>query len=665
MSMKSIGILAVITCLAGIIPPAQAGDDKPKDLHIKSSSNVGGMFVANDKRGNRWDIRLHQGMLGSGTNNNLANSPYLRIGGSSFRTNGQGKRSKDGKEIEVGPWTQHNLRISRRIRFFSSEGIARWLDIYENPTDKAITIVAEVRVQMNFGHRKTITIRGKNSVGKEDWGFYTVQGNTSMPQVLHVPFGPEAENRPAISLQGNYYRYTYKVTVPPKDVAVVAYFLGQETSTKVLAKRMKEFDPGSYFTDLSPALRQRIVNFNFGGGGLRFDIDRSKASDQVELYSGDRIFGSLANDTFTLASRFGPMEIPAGQVLGALADPADRGALLVLLADGQIVRTESLAAPLAVSIPAVGRQDIPAADIKAFAFQIDENRPAEVPFRGPYLRFRTGERLGFAEASLPLTLTTPAGEVPLDADAIASIRFETEKQPAHVVTFRNGSTLTGLCATDAFDLTLRQAGSQSIARADLAGMVFTNETDTTDAPASAQLANGDHLRGRLGGSAIELTTAYGPVSINPANVRSVVADADQAGQLKVTIWNGSVLTGTIDKPLTFQITPGPAVQLTAGQIKAVQQKNPLPPEQIAKRIEALIKKLGSESYQDRQDAQKQLIEIGPAALPLLQEFKEINDPEVKQRIKTIIESIGPAQSIETDDADELDTESDVPQMMQF
>lgn len=665
MPMKCIGILTALTCLSAAIPSVRAEDDMPKDLHIKAKTNLNGMFVANDKRSNRWDIRLHQGTLGSGTNNNLSNSPYLRVQGSTYRSNGQGRRSADGKEIEIGPWMRNNLRVSRRIRFFSAQGIARWMDIYENPTNKPISVTAEIRIHMNYGHRQTVTVRGKKSVGKQDWAFYTAQGNTSQPKVLHVPFGPEAENRPEISLHGNYYRYIYKVTVPPKDVAVVAYFLGQENSDKELAKRMKSFDPASYFDDLSPGLRERIVNFRLGDGGLRFDLDRSKASDQVQLPSGDRIFGAIGNETFRLASRFGPLEIQAGQVLGALADPAQRGALLVLLADGQIIRTESLESPLGVTIPAVGRQDIPAADLAAFSFRIDENRPAEVPFRGPYLQFRSGERFGFAEAALPLTLTTPAGEVRIDAATIRSIRFETEKQPAHVVTFRNGSTLSGLCTAESFELTLRQGGSRTVDRADLAGMTFTTEPDKTSAPASAQLANGDTLLGRLGGSTIELTTAYGPVSINPVNVRAVQADPEQAGKVKVTIWNGSVLTGTIAKPLTFQITPGPAVSLTAGQIKTIQQKNPLPPEQVAKRIEALIKMLGSESYQDRQDAQKQLIEIGPAALPLLHEFKEINDPEVKQRIKTIIDSIGPAQSIETDDAEELDVESDLPPMMCF
>ena len=59
----------------------------------------------------------------------------------------------------------------------------------------------------------------------------------------------------------------------------------------------------------------------------------------------------------------------------------------------------------------------------------------------------------------------------------------------------------------------------------------------------------------------------------------------------------------------------------------------------AERIRQLVSQLGDDSYQVREQAQKQLIEIGPPATAAVQEATRSDDPEVKQRAGKILKAI--------------------------
>ena len=57
------------------------------------------------------------------------------------------------------------------------------------------------------------------------------------------------------------------------------------------------------------------------------------------------------------------------------------------------------------------------------------------------------------------------------------------------------------------------------------------------------------------------------------------------------------------------------------------------------RVEKLIAQLGSDKWRDREEAQKALLNEGPAALPLVGKAVESNDPEVATRARTIVAAL--------------------------
>lgn len=74
-------------------------------------------------------------------------------------------------------------------------------------------------------------------------------------------------------------------------------------------------------------------------------------------------------------------------------------------------------------------------------------------------------------------------------------------------------------------------------------------------------------------------------------------------------------------------------------ISFAQQPASQPTKFTAEQIKALIAKLDSEALADREAAQKQLVQAGPAALDALKEATNAKEPEIKERAAEAIEQI--------------------------
>ena len=60
---------------------------------------------------------------------------------------------------------------------------------------------------------------------------------------------------------------------------------------------------------------------------------------------------------------------------------------------------------------------------------------------------------------------------------------------------------------------------------------------------------------------------------------------------------------------------------------------------LGKKIEALVKDLGSKSFQDRETANKQLLALGPKTYAALARAAKSKDPEVNQRVQTLVKKL--------------------------
>ena len=84
---------------------------------------------------------------------------------------------------------------------------------------------------------------------------------------------------------------------------------------------------------------------------------------------------------------------------------------------------------------------------------------------------------------------------------------------------------------------------------------------------------------------------------------------------------------------------GPTVTLKAAGIASIARPSADPPEEITRKVVALISQLGAESYRNREAATKELVKMGKGIVPLLKKHAKSPDPEVRQRIEDILRQL--------------------------
>lgn len=621
-------------------PLAGQASRLPDGLLLSGGRPIQGFFRLQDEQGGIWGINLQCGFIQESTHNAYGSGMYLHVMGNNFYApNDQGLQSAAGDEVQIGPWNQMNLVVYRRIKIFRKEGLARWLEILHNP-GPARKVSVLLRTHMNFGIASWRTNSGQTTFGEKDFAFLTLPPNASVPATLHIVCGPGGKVRPRVQQMGNRYDVSFDLDLPAGGTAVLVGLEAQRSSSDKLVSLMKTFRPHRYLRDLPTAAKQWIVNMSAAGEPEDLDLDRRDRHDRVVSLDGQEFLGTITPADIRLATAWGERTLPARQVVGMIAWGEEPGLRRALLTDGQIVVGTVGDQTLRIDIPSVGEQTVPLRDIRLWSYRPSPDRPEEIAFAGPYLRLRTGDRLAFEAGSVEFRLLTRDGEVKLDPAAVLQIRLE-ERGNLHRVWFRNESELSGLLLPATLAPTLRLGGRREIGREEITRVTYAPEeqADGGNVP-TLRLADGDVLRGQFDRPNIALKGKYGVLSLQPTNIRTLRAIPDRTGWFHATLWNGSTVLGRLEEErLPFRLLPGPTMEVSTARIASFDQPEALPPADVILGITELIVQLGAESYRDRQNAQDKLIQMGPSIVPILQNHVNHKDPEIRRRLRDIINEL--------------------------
>ncbi len=647
------GLLAATALFTG--PVAQAGSPssgKAKGLHLPRtrSTNMSSYFTLNDGEGYTWRFQQY-GNVYQGTNNAYSYGCYSQIDGSNiYSRDGQGWLSADGREFEIGPCPISQIVGYRRVRVYKDEGLARWLDIIHNPTSTDIQKQVQVYSSFSYGIGSLKTNSGgSGSLGEKDFAFYTTPRHNSgtVPSVLHVVCGPKSDVKPSVQQNGSSLYVRYNVTIPAGETIVLCYFESQNRSEDDLKKMMENFKPRKYLRDLSPAVRKLIVNFKAGWGFEGVELNRSAVADAAHLANGDLVHGTVDNERFTIRTFFGDVTLPASRVVGMQAvSPEDR-TMLTLLDDGQVLCGPIPDQKLSISLASGGTLRIPFHRMTEWSFQITRQRPEEIPFQGPFVTLRTGDRLAFEPESVDLSFRTRYGQIKLEPEALLNVTLDNGANTLHSVTYLNGSTLGGFLLPADISATLRvESTPVTISRNLVSHFEFADEEKSDESLSHASLTNGDELFGEMDEQLIQLKTDYGTVPLKPGNIKIVGFSPRHLRRAAVVLWNGSILRGQImQDSIRFRIAGGPALELYPNQCTSIIRSQTMPHTKILKEIETLVAQLGAESYADRQAATELLKKLGPGTIPLLERFKQRSkDPEIRHRLEAVLETLGAKSS---------------------
>ncbi len=628
-------------------PGPAAGQPAPRQrLHLDRAREVSfnSYYVMTDGGGYRWDINYY-GCVYYGTQRAYRRGMMCVVNGSTVRAEGnRGWASAAGDEVEFGPWRHSNVQVHRRVKVYGDRALARWLDIFENPTGAPVTVSVAYKTGSYYGITARKTSSGGSAFGPNDWAILTRSSQAQSPALLHVVTSPKAPQRPKVSISGSYLNVNYDLTIPPGQAVVLCHFESQAHDAAAHDSLMKAFPLRALLKDLHPSVRQRIVNMVVPGYSWDLDLKRSATADVIVLANGDPLAGTITNEAFTLQTLLGELTLPAAKVVG-MAQGAG-GTARFALVGGQIISGRPATESLTLLRGRSGKLTIPLEKTKQWSFRISAQRPADEGQIGPHVVLRTGDRLCLRAEELDLRLRTRQGVVALEAARLVEIVMDNPGNAVHRVTFLNGSSLGGILEPARLRLPLTIGREITVSRHLVARMQFAEAPEPDDTLTRVMLSNGDELYGTLVDRECRLETNFGPVDVKLASVRQIRFSPQRLRRAVVEMWSGTVLRGRLDgERLGFRVAPGTTLVLSPAHLVAVARPAAMRADQVRERVEVLVARLGAESYTDREAATQDLIKMGATIAPLLRRFTDSNDPEVRQRLQYILERVshGPAR----------------------
>ena len=663
---KTITIVAVVTVLlCGI---ASAGAETaiimvhepagttgplpgPAALHIKRARAITlrSCHIMTDGGGYRWDIQ-YNGNVYWGTNRAYAGAMYCKISGSNFQAPGYaGWVNKTGDEIEMGPHSRNGLRICRRVKVYKKRALARWLDIFHNPSTAPITVSILMHSCMTHPISKTLTDTGRAAFGEKDSAFITQVSNNTRPSILHVVTSKGAKLRPTVTARSNKVYLKYSLTVPPKKTVILCHFESQNRNVSDHQKLMKNFPTYRLLSDLPGAMRQMIVNMRvlYASAPL---IPRNAKLDCVRPLDGSVLLGTIENRDWSITTSYGKFKIPAARVVGFLSKAPARGAasqpassdIQVLLIDGQVLAGRLSAPSVRLKLPNDQVLKIPSDQIKQCGYRISPERPAGVGevYKGDKkfpatVLLRSGDYLAWDSSGATMRFKSACGTLELSPEIVSSIA--PAKNNMWRVNLKDSSSITGALASEDIRLKLQLGKEISVPDRSVAFLAFPGAIAKPPNATAVLLRNGDRLLGKVSAKQLSVRTDYGSVNIPMADVWKIKLQADHTAELttqRLTVLRGKLPAGN----LPMVLGSGVKLSVPVERIDSITFPRKLPAE-LVRKIEALIKELGNASAAKRKAAVQKLIAMGKDILVVLKRHSKSTSPLVSKGVKEVIDTL--------------------------
>jgi hypothetical protein len=257
------------------------------------------------------------------------------------------------------------------------------------------------------------------------------------------------------------------------------------------------------------------------------------------------------------------------------------------------------------------------------------------------------------------------GLVDLDPATIAGVAFQTEESGVHDIYLTDGSHLAGLVCGDALEMKLAGVGAAGTPGAaggsggvggvgsdqtvqfpigQLLRLQFTSATPEPDADGPVlSLINDDILCGTLEGQP-RLRTAFDTITLDGSQIRHIVRGGGDGGRdsgdVQVTLWDGSSMSGQIEEPtLSCRLLSGTELKVPVPLLKEYNQPHPMPSQEMVQQIESAAADLGADDWRQRDRAEATLTSMGPAVIGVLRQARSTLPPEAQQRIDAIIKKL--------------------------
>ena len=649
-------IVALLFVWLGSGPLAQARPEA-----AAPSQQVPFPCVMRDSAGDIWDIQ-QDGHVGDQGNIYSAGGALMVGSDNQPWTSAQQQASLDAarNELTLAPEQVGGLSVSRRIYVNAAQNWCRWTEVLDNPSPTPI----RTRLQVRFTVGTVADSRKlEDNKSHKQVGVSVFDGNHG---IAMIAAGRGGATLPAITLQQNNgtLDFVWNVEVPARQKVAIAHLQVVRPTLEEATAFWDHSAERDLISDIPALLQRALVNFPHSEKLINdTELLRGGMLDVVELHGGDQWRGTLKDPSFHLETSFGPLDLPADQVVGMLTVGSYRPIHLFVTPAGEVFGGTLKADSIRLELSTGQITNIPLRDINRIGWRKRSDEIDDWNFKQPMLFLRDGQRISIIPPGDPIVVSTVYGPLHLKPDCISSITFQGDGLPVHQVELTDGSRFAGLVSADSFELEMRTSAllphpstshhPLNFPTAAIGRLQFGPSLEASEAhPPTLVSSNGDALIGVLSGS-IELEAGFDTIRIDGSEVRALghsdsEEPAGRAGrsptEIQVTLWDNATLTGRVKSDtVPVALRSGILLRVPVALIDSYTQPEPRPTRQVMDRIKGLISDLGATDWKQRDRAAEQLRSLGPVAAGVLTELRQGQRPEIQKQIETILKSFDEAK----------------------
>jgi hypothetical protein len=600
-------------------------------------------YTVNDNSGNQWMI-YQQGWLRMQGNMPLySQAAMLNINGNGLSSRGnQARIDEKTGELVLEGMNAAGVNVTRRVLVNRNEGYVRYIDVLANPTGQEMSINIQINSQFNYGVQSSQNIDDPKKKDKPiGWAAALHAGRS----VFELYAGKNAKVVPQVNGQANNNNCTATLqsAIPPNGQIAVLHLHGTANFTDAAAQFVSNLRESQLIADLPVDLRKLIVNIAPSQSIGDREVLRGELFDVVELRGGDQLKGTITESTYKLQTFYGVIELPAERVVGLINVGQFKPRQLLVTVDGEVFGGSLSKETVAVQLSSGQTTQVPLTQITRFGYRKRAAEPEEWAFDRPMIRLRSGERMMVAMPGKDIDVMTRYGLLKLKPDSIASIALQTEEHGVHEIRLTDGSQFAGLISVPEFAMQLVGTATQqtvSFPAAAVLNIQFSKAGEEPESSAAVlQLTNQDKLVGALQGQ-LKLDTLFDTIAINAAELRGMQHAPDAGLDVQVTLWDQTTLSGQLHEPeVTCNLKSGVSVRIPVALIDRYTNPEPLPSPMMIDRIKAMVAELSADDFKQREQAEQQLIAMGPSVAAVLKEMSGSQPPEAQQRIESILRQV--------------------------
>jgi hypothetical protein len=625
-------------------------------------------YVMNDNFGGHWDVQ-QDGTIGDGGNDVYDGGSKLFLGDNQYQSP-QPAAAFDAKanEVLLAPMQINGLNVSRRVAVNAKAGWCRWVEVVENAGPQPAHVQLHLNFDLGGAVQQTRELIDERKT-KRTIALAVFDGNHALAM---VGAGRGAKVLPRFQPQPGTDQVDvfYDLDVPPKQTVAVLHVQVLRPQFAEVTQFMEAARDKDYLADLPKQLIRLLVNFPHAEKLVGdTEVLRGGLLDVVELRGGDQYRGTLKETSYRLDTSFGPVELPAEQVVGMTTVGTFKPSQLFITADGEVIggtlRPDADGGGaggggIRLQLSSGQVTTVPLHTITRIGYRKRPGEPEEWRFDKPTAFLRDGQRIGIETPAETIPISTIYGTLALKPQSVAALVFQGEDQPVHQVRLTDGSRFAALVNKESFDLRLRSAGGTgpvTLAAASLARLQFgTAPEEPGEDDPTLKLTNGDELVGALSGT-LELQTAFDTIHVNGAEVRglkhaSAVEAPAAAGaspgasptEVQVTLWDGAMLSGRLKGDVIgCGLRCGTAVRVPVALLDEYEQPNPQPTPDAMRQIKAAVAELAAKDWKRRDRAADQLLHLGPGIAGVLKSLRPEQPPEGQKSIDVLVKQLEDAR----------------------